>query len=90
MYACACQALLTFDQVDLAPASAGGSPAHPQHAGGGGTGLAAQVGQIKAALTLDPAMPLPAAIKEANSQMGLPNEGTLPDQATALMAALGL
>ena len=53
-------------------------------------GLAAQVGQIKEFLQLDAAMTAPVALREANAQMGLPCEGTLPEQAAALIAALGI
>ena len=50
----------------------------------------AQVDQIKGLLQIAPSVPIPAAIREANAQMGLPTKGTLPEQAAALMAALGI
>ena len=48
------------------------------------------VEQIKSALTIDAATPMPAAIKQANEMMGLAGTGPMPQQAAALMAALGL
>ena len=45
--------------------------------------------QVKEALQLDPTLHVPAAIREANRQIGFPNEGTLPVQTDALMEALG-
>ena len=52
--------------------------------------MAAQVDKVKAFLALDDALPAPAAIREANAQMGLRNVGTLPEQVAALLAALGV
>jgi hypothetical protein len=71
------------------PASLVAQPSSSSGDGCGG-GLKAQVDQIKAALTMDPAMAMPAAIKEANAQMGLDDQGTLPEQVAKLMAALGI
>ena len=51
--------------------------------------LAEKVGRIKAALMLHDGLAMPLAIKQANEMMGLPQVGTLPAQADALLAALG-
>jgi len=40
---------------------------------------------VKTALMIDPGKPMPQAIKEANSVMGLPDEGPLPTQVSALL-----
>jgi len=56
-----------------------------------GATLADKVGRIKRALQLDEKLSMPAAIKKANKQMGLQDKGkTLPDQADALLAVLGV
>ena len=52
--------------------------------------MSPQVARVKEALQLEPTLHIPAAIREANRQMGLPNEGTLPAQMDALMEALGI
>ena len=44
--------------------------------------------RIKEELGLDGALSVKDAIKEANEQMGLEAEGSLPQQANALLAAL--
>ena len=55
-----------------------------------GEGLVQQVQMIKETLSIDAKVAPPMAIKQANELMGLPNEGTLPEQAEKLMEALGL
>ena len=60
---------------------------------GDGTGamtLADKVAAIKKELGLDAVLPAVDAIKEANVQLGLASEGSIPVQATKLMAALEL
>ena len=52
--------------------------------------LADRVAVIKRELGLDAALPAVDAIKEANVQLGLAAEGSLPVQAAKLMAALEL
>jgi hypothetical protein len=52
--------------------------------------LAQKVERIKRALELDAALPLPRAIRDANAAMGLPPTGSLPAQADALLAHLGV
>ena len=46
--------------------------------------------KIKQALDLGASLPMPAAIEKANGMMGLDSQGPLPDQADALLAALGV
>ena len=41
-------------------------------------------------LVIDAALPMAAAIKQANDTMGLPSQGPLPQQVAALVAALGI
>ena len=50
--------------------------------------MADKVARIKEELGLDGALSVKDAIKEANEQMGLEGEGSLPQQASALLAAL--
>ena len=71
----------------------GGGGGGGDNSGGGrgcGTGLKGKVVQIQAALEIDPATPLLSSLAQANKAMGLPANGSLPDQAIALMAALGI
>lgn len=44
-----------------------------------------KVGQIRELLNIDPATPIPSAIKLANGMMGLPDAGTLPQQADEVL-----
>ena len=44
---------------------------------------------VKAQLALDDALPMETAIRQANELMGLPNEGSAPDQVQALLEAVG-
>ena len=62
------------------PSPAGAAPA---------LGLLQQVQLIKESLELDPALPPPSAIKQANEMMGIPPQGSLPEQADTLLKALG-
>ena len=50
--------------------------------------MAEKVARIKNEMGLDEALSFKDAIKEANEQMGLEGEGSLPQQASALLAAL--
>ena len=45
---------------------------------------------VKAQLALDDALPMKTAIRQANELMGLPNEGSAPDQVQALLEAVGV
>ena len=45
---------------------------------------------VKEALGIDAAMPLTAAVAEANGMMGLAGTGPLPQQIEALLSSLGL
>jgi hypothetical protein len=88
--------------VELRGLLAGGPPSHrgssrvgapPSVRGGAapeGPSLAQKVSRIKTALLLDASLPMPVAISQANTQMGLPSQSTLPDQADALIRALGI
>ena len=44
-----------------------------------------KVGRIRELLSIDAATPIPAAIKQANQVMGLPDAGTLPQQADEVL-----
>ena len=67
-----------------------GSAAEPKSAAPQ-EGLLQQVQRIKEALGLDePTAPALPALKKANELMGLPSEGTLPEQAAKLLQALGI
>ena len=66
------------------------SGADDVEAASGGPSLTAQVDKIKEELEMEPTMKMPSAIRAANAQMGLPDEGTWPQQAAALIAALGV
>ena len=45
---------------------------------------------IKSQLALDDAMPMKLAISTANDIMGLPQQGSIPDQVQSLVQAIGL
>ena len=62
----------------------------PPSGGGTAGSLKEKVDKIKEGLELDAALPIPAAIKQANELMELPNTGSLPAQAAALIEAIGL
>ena len=49
-----------------------------------------RIGRIRSALALDVALTLPEIIKQADRQMGIEGEGSLPAQANRLVVALGL
>ena len=71
----------------------GHTPAGSGGGDGGGVapdGLTQRVGRIRSALALDVAISLPEAVRQANAQMGVESEGSLPDQVARLIAALGL
>lgn len=53
-------------------------------------GLTQKVGRIRSALAIDVSVTLPDAIKQANRSMGIDDRGSLPEQATRLIEALGL
>ena len=44
-----------------------------------------KVGRLRDLLSIDAATPIPAAIKQANQMMGLPDAGTLPQQADEVL-----
>ena len=60
--------------------------------GGGATpdGLTQRFGRIRTALALDVSLPMPDALAEANSAMGIASGGSLPDQVEKLLKLLGL
>ena len=47
-----------------------------------------KVKRLKVMFDLDDSLPLPQALKKANESMGLPDEGTFPDQVEALLRIL--
>lgn len=74
----------------LVPHAAQG-PQHPAPPNAApGLSLGEKVQLIKSELCLAAALPMAAAIAEANEQMGVPAEGALPGQADRLMAVMGL
>ena len=78
----------------LPPAYAAPPPRGPPGGGGGGGGgggtMADKLKSIRQELVIDAALPMAAAIKQANDTMGLPSQGPLPQQVAALVAALGI
>ena len=52
--------------------------------------MADKLKSIRQELVIDAALPMAAAIKQANDTMGLPSQGPLPQQVAALVAALGI
>jgi len=67
----------------------GGRGAAGRGEGRGGVSFKQKVAMIKTELGLDADLPSIAAIAEANEQMGLVGEGSLPMQVDALLAVLG-
>ena len=75
------------------PASAAADPpaaiAGPSASHHGEESFPSKLGRIKEQFHLDASMPIRASIEEANALMGLPNEGTLPQQVDAVLRSIG-
>lgn len=77
------------EAAEAAAASPPGSLPAGRGEGRGGLSFRQKVAMIKTELGLDADLPSIAAIAEANAQMGLVGEGSLPMQVDALLAELG-
>ncbi len=72
------------------PPAAGAVAGSPPSGGGGSLSMADKLSLIKSELMMAPSLPMAAAVKAANAQMGLGAEGPLPAQVERLLKALGL
>ena len=79
---------LSFSSIQQAP----GSSAEPSKLNlpAPADSLVGEVDRIKAALDLDTALSIPAAIRRANELMELAPQGGLPTQAKTLLRAIGI